>query len=212
MPWWTRPSRCRRSARPVSVSSSTVPCSSTPARTLCSTYSRLRASSTTESMPRGWRRCDSIRPAGPAPTIPTCVRIRLTLCLIRCEAAVFRTRSSRCRPGGPRADDERTPARGPALPRRWRPPRALLGLLDLGLDVGLFAAALARRVALVDVEVAEAVVPAALVVGPLGVQGLVVLLGVGHAGGLPGAGRARHAIVRDDAHLLPLPDPALAEA
>src|SRR5215471_21328479 len=30
-----------------------------------------------ESMPSRWRRCESIRPAGPAPTIPTCVRMVL---------------------------------------------------------------------------------------------------------------------------------------
>src|SRR5215467_11327690 len=30
-----------------------------------------------ESMPSRWRRCESISPAGPAPTIPTCVRIVL---------------------------------------------------------------------------------------------------------------------------------------
>src|SRR5262245_41288607 len=29
----------------------------------------------TLSTPSRWRRCDSINPAGPAPTIPTCVRI-----------------------------------------------------------------------------------------------------------------------------------------
>src|SRR6185312_9749576 len=57
------------------VSNSTVPCSRTPARTRCSTYSRLRVSSTTESIPSRWRRCESSSPAGPAPTIPTCVRI-----------------------------------------------------------------------------------------------------------------------------------------
>src|SRR3954452_2659919 len=81
-PWWTSPSRARRSPRPVSASRSTLPCSSTPARTRCSTYSRLRSSSTTDSMPSRCRRCDSISPAGPAPTLPTCVRIRLTLCLV----------------------------------------------------------------------------------------------------------------------------------
>src|SRR5258708_25921642 len=30
------------------------------------------------STPSRWRRCDSISPAGPAPTIPTCVRISLS--------------------------------------------------------------------------------------------------------------------------------------
>src|SRR4051812_6374688 len=29
----------------------------------------------TESIPAKWRRCPSIKPAGPAPTIPTCVRV-----------------------------------------------------------------------------------------------------------------------------------------
>ena len=61
-------------ARPRS-SRSTVPCSSTPARTRCSTYSRLRASSTTDSMPARCSRCESSSPAGPAPTMPTWVRM-----------------------------------------------------------------------------------------------------------------------------------------
>src|SRR5258708_37966839 len=53
----------------------TVPCSSTPARTRLSTYSREWLSSTTLSIPCKCKRWASIRPAGPAPTIPTCVRI-----------------------------------------------------------------------------------------------------------------------------------------
>ena len=53
-----------------------VPCSSTPARTRCSTYSRSRPSSTVDSMPCRCIRCDSSRPAGPAPTMPTWVRMR----------------------------------------------------------------------------------------------------------------------------------------
>ena len=65
---------CSRSPTPVSIIRLTVPCSSRPARTRSSTYRRLRASSTTDSMPARCSRCDSIRPAGPAPTMPTCVR------------------------------------------------------------------------------------------------------------------------------------------
>src|SRR5262249_40783042 len=34
----------------------------------------------TLSTPSRWRRCDSISPAGPAPTIPTCVRISFSRC------------------------------------------------------------------------------------------------------------------------------------
>src|SRR5215218_7013191 len=79
MPWWTMPWRRMRSPTPAWFSSSTVPCSSTPARTRCSTYSRLRASSTTDSMPSRCSRCDSSRPAGPAPTIPTWVRMWCSL-------------------------------------------------------------------------------------------------------------------------------------
>ena len=39
-----------------------------------STLWRLRFSRTTDSMPSRWSRCESSSPAGPAPTIPTCVR------------------------------------------------------------------------------------------------------------------------------------------
>src|SRR5712691_10870707 len=63
-----------RSPTPVALSRSTVPCSSTPARSVASTASRLRFSSTTDSMPSRCSRCESSRPAGPAPTIPTWVR------------------------------------------------------------------------------------------------------------------------------------------
>src|SRR5918993_205502 len=79
MPWWTMPWRRSRPATPAASSSSTVPCSSTPARTRCSTWSRLRASSTTESTPSRCSNSDSSSPAGPAPTIPTWVRMRLLL-------------------------------------------------------------------------------------------------------------------------------------
>src|SRR5215475_3826316 len=54
---------------------STVPCSSRPARTRSITYWRLRFSSTTDEMPARRRRWASSRPAGPALTIPTWVRI-----------------------------------------------------------------------------------------------------------------------------------------
>src|ERR1035437_4417819 len=72
------PSRFSRAPTPVSVSRSAVPCSSTPARTRSSVYFRLRDSIATESIPCRWRRCESISPAGPAPTIPICVRISLS--------------------------------------------------------------------------------------------------------------------------------------
>src|SRR2546430_3195263 len=75
IPWCTRRSRCSRSASPTSVSRSTVPCSSTPARIRRSMCSRLWFSSTTESMPARCRRCASTSPAGSAPTMPTWVRI-----------------------------------------------------------------------------------------------------------------------------------------
>src|SRR5580704_16436860 len=42
---------------------------------VASISARLRLSSTTDSMPRRCRRCESRRPAGPAPTMPTWVRI-----------------------------------------------------------------------------------------------------------------------------------------
>src|SRR4051812_4326377 len=68
------PSRSRRSATPISCSRSTVFCSSRPARTRRCTYSRSRASRTTASMPARCRSSARVSPAGPAPTIPTCVR------------------------------------------------------------------------------------------------------------------------------------------
>ena len=43
----------------------------TRARSRCSQYSRLRLSSTTDSIPRHLSSCASVNPAGPAPTIPT---------------------------------------------------------------------------------------------------------------------------------------------
>ncbi len=49
-PWWTMPSRRSRSPAPIASSRSTVPCSSTPARMRFSQWSRLRLSSTTDSI------------------------------------------------------------------------------------------------------------------------------------------------------------------
>src|SRR5215210_1426358 len=73
-PWWTAPSLRMRSPTPDAVSSSVVPCSSTPARISDSNSSRLRASSTTDPIPCRCKRCESRSPAGPPPTIPTRVR------------------------------------------------------------------------------------------------------------------------------------------
>src|SRR6204780_3366420 len=74
MPRCTRPSRRIRSPAPVASRRSTLPCSSTPARTRCSTYSRVRDSMTIDSMPSRLRRWASMSPAGPAPMIATRVR------------------------------------------------------------------------------------------------------------------------------------------
>ena len=62
-----------RRPRPAGPSS---PCSSTPARTRCWTYSRSRNSRITDSMPLSSSSRPSISPAGPPPTIATWVRIR----------------------------------------------------------------------------------------------------------------------------------------
>src|SRR5215470_13671141 len=75
MPWWTSPCRRILSPTPASLRMSTVPCSSTPALTRLSTYSRLRVSITMDSTPCNHNRRPSSNPAGPAPTIPTCVRM-----------------------------------------------------------------------------------------------------------------------------------------
>ena len=69
----TSPSRCRRAPTPASSSRSTVPCSSTPARMRASTYSALRCSRMTVSMPAFASSAPSSRPDGPAPTIATWV-------------------------------------------------------------------------------------------------------------------------------------------
>ncbi|HEX9547667.1 MAG TPA: hypothetical protein VF942_10035 [Acidimicrobiales bacterium] len=42
---------------------------------VCSIYRRLRLSMTTEPIPLIASRCDSIRPAGPPPTMPTVVGV-----------------------------------------------------------------------------------------------------------------------------------------
>src|SRR5215210_2006700 len=69
------PSRFRRSPTPISTIKSTVLCSRMPARMVSSMSARGRLSSTTDSMPDRCSRCESMSPAGPAPTMPTCVRI-----------------------------------------------------------------------------------------------------------------------------------------
>ena len=73
MPRCARPSRSSRSARPSSRSDTTLGCSSTPARTRCSTYSRSCRSRTTLAMPRAASRWARTSPAGPAPMIATSV-------------------------------------------------------------------------------------------------------------------------------------------
>src|SRR3954447_14916863 len=92
-PWWTRPSRCMRSPKPTWSIRSIVPCSSTPARTRCWTYSRSRSSSTTDSMPLSSSSRPSMSPAGPPPTIATWVRItdRLRYCSYSAQEFGMRT-------------------------------------------------------------------------------------------------------------------------
>src|SRR5438105_549857 len=72
-PSCTWPSRSRRSARPFLRSTSTVVGSSTPARIRPSTCARLCFSTTTPSTPCRCSISASSSPAGPAPTMPTCV-------------------------------------------------------------------------------------------------------------------------------------------
>src|SRR5579862_9191701 len=64
-----------RSPTPASIIRSVVPCSSTPARTRSTTYSSLRRSTITESIPSRCSKWANRRPAGPAPIIPTWVRV-----------------------------------------------------------------------------------------------------------------------------------------
>src|SRR3712207_5381542 len=90
-PWWTNPSRSIRSPTPVWRMRSTVLCSRMPALIVCSIVSRVCRSITTDSTPRRCSRCDSINPAGPAPTIPTWVRTmaplaRVLTVVLRCRA------------------------------------------------------------------------------------------------------------------------------
>ncbi len=71
-----QPSRCSRSPTPVRPKDRRQhSCSNTPARTRSSICCWLCASRTIDSMPSRCNRCDSMSPAGPAPTIATCVRI-----------------------------------------------------------------------------------------------------------------------------------------
>src|SRR5581483_6459344 len=107
-----------RSPTPVSMRVSTVPCSSTPARMVPSSASRVRFSSTTESMPARCSRCDSSRPAGPAPTMPT--RVVICTCL---TGSVF-LRDRRLRSTGAWNGDARC---GTGIPDRELP--VLAGLL-----------------------------------------------------------------------------------
>src|SRR5262245_7190744 len=71
MPRCSMPSLRSRSPTPAASSSSTVEDSRTPARIRFSTYSRLLASSRTESTPSRSSSWDSSSPAGPAPMITT---------------------------------------------------------------------------------------------------------------------------------------------
>src|SRR5687768_1489968 len=68
-----------RAAAPQARRASTVPCSRIPARWRCSTYARVLFSRTAQSMPALWSRRARRRPAGPAPMIPTVVRMRSAL-------------------------------------------------------------------------------------------------------------------------------------
>src|SRR5262245_56904249 len=72
-PSWMSLSRLSRSPTPACVNKSTVPCSSSPARTRARKYSGVRFSSTIVSIPANPNSRDNSKPAGPAPTIPTFV-------------------------------------------------------------------------------------------------------------------------------------------
>src|SRR4051794_27492171 len=69
------PSACSRSPTPYSVRTSTALCSTTPARTRASTYSRERLSTMIDSTPWCARICARSSPLGPDPTIATWVRM-----------------------------------------------------------------------------------------------------------------------------------------
>src|SRR5882672_10491900 len=77
-PSWIRPSRRSRAPTPARSSIPTVPSSSTPARTRPITYSRLRRSMTTASIPARCSSCPSKSPAGPEPMMATCTRMPLS--------------------------------------------------------------------------------------------------------------------------------------
>src|SRR5258708_985510 len=125
MPWCTSPSRRRRSPTPEAASRSTVPCSSTPARTRSSTCWRVRLSITTQSMLARRKRWARRSPAGPAPMIPTWVRIAVSSVLRPRLLAAEGGEAGRGHAAGPRerldlADVDRAPralrlARGEAL-------------------------------------------------------------------------------------------------
>src|SRR5215203_5804754 len=95
MPWWTAPSRSILSPTPVFLSNSAVPCSSTPARTVVSTTSRLRSSSTTDSMP--------CRPSSNDPHL--CAHMRCSS--LTCQASLSTTWTSLNQPSLPIVQEQR---------------------------------------------------------------------------------------------------------
>src|SRR3954447_12042993 len=169
IPRWERPSRSRRSARPSDRSSSTLGCSSTPARTRCSMYARSRCSSTTAAMPRAASRWASTSPAGPAPTTATSVSSTITADMMP-------------RPCGT-PHDEAPPAIPPwaaTSPTGPRPPdRTALGAVQAawGDRWGGATASSGEQLGLLG--------------GELGVGDHALVLQVGELGQLVGAGGAR---------------------
>ena len=75
MPRCSSPTVLTRPSTPMSVSISTLGCSRMPARWVCAMVSGSRDSRTTLSIPCRASRWESIRPAGPPPTMPTRVRV-----------------------------------------------------------------------------------------------------------------------------------------
>src|SRR6185503_6370998 len=96
---------------------STLELSRMPARIRASTYSRDRVSTTTDSIPSWASRWDSSRPAGPAPTIATSVRMRSILQAGGAQRDVDPAlRQSGGRVGGAGQDPRHAVVREPAVP------------------------------------------------------------------------------------------------
>src|SRR6478752_3503879 len=91
---------------PDSTSSRTLSCSRIPARWVFSIVSTVRLSNTTVSMPARWSRWLSMSPAGPPPTIATCVRLVVMRPILAARRSDGRRNANSMRPSAFCVDSE----------------------------------------------------------------------------------------------------------